>query len=171
MDRRSFIGAGCCVVFGSGCVGNTTTTGNPESFTDISCPPFSREVDTYVCSHTESSTSDEVGISVTPEKAPVSEFKNSIQITIQNEADTKIEMNPYSWSMYKYDDNEWVESPPTTSGNGIAIIEPGQIKQWKIAEIIQAIMPDGEFSSGIYTVVNRIDTKNSSDCFAIFELE
>lgn len=214
MNRRTLLAALGTAVAGAGCLtpaggpddtvtplptetaNETATPTSPptpsDTFEGLPCPSV-EDADRTVCHHTAGESADVVMVADPEVFDPATATESdTVGFTLYNRGEWTVLTNPYDWSIYRFDDDAWVDATPERAvAEPLYILEPGQSMDWQlITGPEQASMPGyaaldlsldpGTYAFGVtghYSGTNLTETPTGDPpdertaFLALFELE
>lgn len=201
MNRRRLlaqIGAGS-VAYAAGCLGGDAIPENPEAETepssneseekaddsnlgntavdDQSCPPYSIERNSAVCSHTVDADTASVYLDPSPDVSTVDDGVpgDGITLTLHNQSASDLTFNPYSWNIWYSSGTEWEELQQQQVGNGDLTVSAGDTHSWSFMEAVKSIQNEPELEPGLYAAELGVPDPENGDewiaCIALVQLD
>lgn len=176
MKRRQALKSTIVAVAGlAGCSGPLANTqqqaSSSQPLSEYGCPPYGSEIDGFVCSHTVDS--DAAPVYLLPSEQSVTAPGETLDLTLYNDSESKLVLNPYQWTLTIERSDGWEIVPKQTVGDGRLTVGPGQSHTWPLPEIIEYIDADVTLDPGTYAAEIGVPTPEGSDwtmLLALFRL-
>lgn len=134
MRRRPFLATALAAGSGflAGCLdsggGSSPTTSPPAG--DIGCPTYGDRVETVIC--TPELPDPDAEMAMQPASASGELPEASYEFSLENERDTRFNVNFYQWKLQKYVDGEWFYVAPREWPEPLMRLEPGESHTWTL---------------------------------------